>query len=107
MSDGSFSQKRFAHAFNVVRKASASSRGEVPGGAARRLEAYERKLLCADTRFDRWTRGEVQLTRDELAGADSFIRDGCAGCHNGPSFSDGKFHAPGIGGGDSTAGVMA
>lgn len=66
------------------------------------LEAYERKLLCADTRFDRWRRGEVQLTGDELAGAESFVDNGCSGCHSGPSFSDGEFHALGIAGGTST-----
>ena len=33
------------------------------------IEAYERKLLCADTRFDRWLRGEEQLTAAERAGA--------------------------------------
>jgi cytochrome c peroxidase len=62
------------------------------------IEAYERKLVCADTRFDRWTRGEITLTDAEQTGADSFIRNGCTGCHNGPSFSDGKFHDLGIGG---------
>jgi cytochrome c peroxidase len=62
------------------------------------IEAYERKLLCADTRFDRWTRGELTLTAEEQSGADSFVGNGCTGCHNGPSFSDGKFHELGIGG---------
>jgi cytochrome c peroxidase len=62
------------------------------------IEAYERNLLCADTRFDRWTRGEITLTADEQSGADSFVSNGCIGCHNGPSFSDGKFHAIGVGG---------
>lgn len=65
------------------------------------IEAYERKLLCADTRFDRWTRGESTLTDDEIAGANSFVQNGCAGCHNGPSFSDGEFHDLGIGAGTS------
>jgi len=63
------------------------------------LEAYERKLTCADTRFDRWTRGEIALTDTEQSGADSFVQNGCLRCHSGPSFSDGKFHNLGIGGG--------
>jgi cytochrome c peroxidase len=62
------------------------------------LEAYERKLTCADTRFDRWARGEITLTDTEQSGADSFVQNGCIGCHSGSSFSDGEFHDLGIGG---------
>jgi cytochrome c peroxidase len=61
------------------------------------LEAHERRLLCADTRFDRWTRGEVTLTDTELSGAASFVESGCTRCHDGPTFSDGKFHDLGLG----------
>lgn len=60
------------------------------------IEAYERKLLCTDTKFDRWVRGEVELTDDEQAGANTFQRENCARCHSGPSFSDGRFHNIGI-----------
>jgi cytochrome c peroxidase len=60
------------------------------------VEAYERKLLCSDTRFDRWQRGELQLSADELAGADTFNRVHCNRCHSGPSFSDGQFHDIGV-----------
>lgn len=60
------------------------------------IEAYERKVLCVDTRFDRWQRGEAQLTNAELAGAATFQRQRCTGCHSGPSFSDGEFHDIGI-----------
>jgi len=66
------------------------------------LEAYERKLTCEGTRFDRWTRGEITLTDTEQSGADSFVQNGCIRCHSGPSFSDGKFHDLGIGGGGAT-----
>jgi cytochrome c peroxidase len=81
---------------------SAQSRDDVQrvfANVGKSIEAYERKLLCADTRFDRWTRGEITLTAEEQSGADSFAGNGCTGCHNGPSFSDGKFHDIGIGGG--------
>lgn len=63
------------------------------------LEAYERRILCTDTRFDRWTRGEVELTRREEVGAARFLRDGCVDCHSGPAFSDGEFHNIGLGSG--------
>lgn len=60
------------------------------------IEAYERQLLCADTRFDRWVRGQEQLTSAELDGAATFLRQGCDGCHSGPSLSDGGFHDIGL-----------
>jgi cytochrome c peroxidase len=65
------------------------------------IEAYERLLLCADTRFDRWARGEVLLDAEERSGAAKLLRKGCTRCHGGPSFSDGKFHNIGIGSGDA------
>lgn len=60
------------------------------------IEAYERKLTCADTRFDRWARGEVDLTADELDGAARFVRSGCTNCHKGIALSDGEFHNLGL-----------
>lgn len=60
------------------------------------IEAYERKLLCTDTRFDKWQRGEVQFTQAEQAGAATFRRENCTRCHSGPSFSDGLFHDIGV-----------
>ncbi len=60
------------------------------------IEAFERKLLCSDTRFDRWTRGEEALSDAERAGAATFRNNGCPRCHSGPSFSDGAFHDIGI-----------
>ena len=60
------------------------------------LEAYERTILCADTRFDKWARGEVSFSTQELNGAQSFVQHNCTRCHTGPAFSDGKFHNIGI-----------
>lgn len=60
------------------------------------IEAYERKILCTDTRLDRWARGEVQFTDAEASGAAVFQRSGCDNCHSGPTFSDGQFHNIGI-----------
>jgi cytochrome c peroxidase len=47
------------------------------------VEAYERRLLCTGTRFDQWMRGEQPLSNAELAGAETFHREGCVGCHSG------------------------
>jgi cytochrome c peroxidase len=60
------------------------------------IEAYERQLLCTDTRFDRWKRGELELSDSELSGAGTFDREHCSRCHSGPSFSDGAFHNIGV-----------
>jgi len=60
------------------------------------IEAYERKILCTDTRFDRWMRGDEQLSRAELSGAETFRDEGCGRCHSGASFSDGAFHDIGL-----------
>jgi cytochrome c peroxidase len=68
-------------------------------GVGKALEAYQRLLLCADTRFDRWARAELDLDDAERSGAASFIRGGCIRCHSGPAFSDGEFHNVGIGSG--------
>lgn len=68
----------------------------VAANVGKAVEAYERKILCADTRFDRWTRGELDFTDQETAGAQSFVGSGCTGCHTGPAFSDGLFHDIGI-----------
>lgn len=67
--------------------------------AGKALEAFERKVSCTDTRFDRWVGGQVEMTRREEVGAARFLRDGCVDCHSGPRFSDGDFHNIGIGSG--------
>lgn len=69
---------------------------EVAANAGKALEAFERTVLCADTRFDQWTRGEINLTDQEMNGAQAFVDHNCTRCHSGPAFSDGKFHNIGI-----------
>lgn len=68
----------------------------VGANVGKALEAYERQFICADTRFDRWTRGEESLNADEMNGAQAFVQHDCVRCHSGPAFSDGKFHNIGI-----------
>ena len=68
----------------------------VGANVGKALEAYERTILCDNTRFDQWARGEIEFTARELDGAQAFVDNGCQNCHSGPAFSDGKFHNIGI-----------
>lgn len=68
----------------------------IAANTGKAIEAYERTLLCADTRFDRWARDEVTFTQQELNGARAFVDHGCNNCHSGPAFSDGGFHNIGL-----------
>jgi cytochrome c peroxidase len=61
------------------------------------LGAYERKLTCGPSRFDRWVHGDGQLTPSEQRGAALFVgRAACVSCHAGPFLSDQKFHNVGL-----------
>lgn len=68
----------------------------VAANVGKAIEAYERRLLCDNTRFDQWAAGTLTLTAAETRGAETFVRAGCANCHSGPAFSDGKFHNVGV-----------
>ncbi len=73
------------------------------------LEAFERTLLPADARFDRYVDalragrgGEAAALLDasEVAGLRLFVdpaRTQCLQCHNGPQFTNGGFHNLGTG----------
>jgi cytochrome c peroxidase len=62
------------------------------------IGAYERRLTCGASRFDRWMQGDATaLSRPEQRGAILFVGKGkCAGCHGGPFLSDEKFHNVGL-----------
>ena len=72
---------------------------EIFSNVGKLIEAYERRIMCDDTRFDRWARGEVVMTGAEETGAAVFVSEGCINCHSGPAFTDGLFHNIGIGSG--------
>ena len=57
------------------------------------VQAYERTLLSDDSKFDRFARGEVDLTDQEKEGFSRFLSGGtrCNGCHDGPLFSTATF----------------
>lgn len=62
------------------------------------LEAYQRKLIDKNSAFDRYMNGdETAMTASAIRGAKLFIgKAGCNECHNGPNFSDFKFHNIGV-----------
>jgi cytochrome c peroxidase len=70
----------------------------------RAIASYERTLLCADSRFDRWryAKDQTALTQKEKAGFEIFSGKGhCSDCHTiGDTwalFTDNNFHNTGIG----------
>lgn len=70
------------------------------------IAAFERTLNPPETRFDRFAKalrnGETpddgaRLTDQQIAGLKLFIgRGNCIACHNGPRFTDGRFHNTGV-----------
>jgi cytochrome c peroxidase len=63
----------------------------------RAIAAFERTLISADSAFDRYALGDRQaLTNQEKRGLILFIgKASCSQCHNGPNFTDNKFHSLG------------
>lgn len=62
------------------------------------LEAYQRRLIDRNAPFDRFMNGdETALSPAAIRGAKLFIgKAACNECHNGPAFSDFKFHNVGV-----------
>jgi cytochrome c peroxidase len=70
------------------------------------IAAYERLLLPAPSRFDRYVEAllnqdrralNTALTEDEVAGLRLFIgKAECIQCHNGPLFTNNDFHNTGV-----------
>jgi cytochrome c peroxidase len=57
------------------------------------LEAYIRKLAAGRAPFDDFMRGSARsISIDAQRGMLAFTRNGCDGCHSGPTFSDESFH---------------
>lgn len=66
--------------------------------AAQAIACFERTIIGGRTRFDAFLQGKTDLLSDSaIRGLDLFRRDArCMNCHNGPLFSDGKFHEVGL-----------
>ncbi len=71
----------------------------IAANVGKAIEAYERKLICVDTEFDRHLRGETTLSDQALEGAQIFLENNaarCVDCHSGPNLTDGRFHNLGL-----------
>jgi cytochrome c peroxidase len=87
--DGDY-RDQFAKAF-PVEQVSVTTVGKA-------LAAFQRTLLYAQAPFDRWIAGdESAISENAKRGFVDFNgRAGCAQCHSGWNFSDGKFHDIGV-----------
>lgn len=65
---------------------------------ARAIAAFERTLVTPDSRFDRYASGDKSaLTDAEKRGLILFIgKAACSECHQGPNFTDNKYHNLGM-----------
>lgn len=70
--------------------------------AAKAIAQFERTLISANSKFDRYTLGQATLTAQELNGLDVFLREDkgdCFHCHgnpNNPLWTNNDFHNNGL-----------
>lgn len=66
--------------------------------ATQAIAQFERTLVSANSKYDRWLRGDVVLTSEEKAGFDLFFTEqgDCFHCHVDPLFTDNEFHNNGL-----------
>ncbi|MFZ5478415.1 MAG: cytochrome-c peroxidase [Myxococcota bacterium] len=86
-----------ADGFDAVFGGVADDPDRVLAQVGKAIEAFERTLLPAPSRFDRWAATGEGLTDEELRGLKLFVGEaGCVDCHHGPTLSDGQFHNLGL-----------
>ncbi|MBI5136496.1 MAG: cytochrome-c peroxidase [Nitrospirae bacterium] len=75
---------------------------------ARAIAVYEREIVSGNSRFDRFQHGETAaLDEASRRGWELFKgKARCASCHNGPNFSDNRFHNLGVDDGDKGRGAV-
>lgn len=64
-------------------------------GAAMAIAQFERTLISATSKYDRYLNGTVSLTDQELLGL-TLAEQKCFGCHGGVLLTDNAFHNNGI-----------
>lgn len=69
-----------------------------PGGIAMAIAAFERTLISTNSPFDRYVAGDQKALSDTAQrGLGLFAgKARCLLCHNGPNFTDNKFHNIGV-----------
>jgi cytochrome c peroxidase len=80
-------------------------KGVTPQTIVQAISAYERTLICDDTAYDRFAKGDkTALTADQKKGLELFMgKAGCVACHTPPHFSsaffskDGTYFNAGVG----------
>jgi len=80
-------------------------KGATPETIVQALSAYERTLVCSDTTYDRYAKGDhAQLNANQKRGLELFMGKGaCVACHTPPFFStayivkDGAYFNVGVG----------
>jgi cytochrome c peroxidase len=87
-----------APAFAMMAPDDQKALGRFTTNYGKALEAYQRKLLDRNAAFDKYMNGdEKALSPSAIRGAKLFIgKAGCNECHNGPNFSDMRFHNLGV-----------
>ena len=66
-----------------------------PDRIAHAIASFEKTIVSSKTRFDEFLGGnKMALSEKELTGLHVFrTKAGCMNCHNGPLFTDNKFHS--------------
>lgn len=72
--------------------------GVTADGIAKAIAAFERTIIYANSPFDRYMQGDVNaMSESARRGMDLFNgKAECIICHNGPNFTDNKFHNLGV-----------
>jgi cytochrome c peroxidase len=60
------------------------------------IAEFEKSLVTPDSRFDRYLRGELNLTDEEKKGYQTFKELGCITCHNGVNVGGNSFQKVGV-----------
>jgi len=60
------------------------------------IAEFQKSLITPDAKFDRYLRGEVNLSKDELEGFYKFKMYGCITCHNGINVGGNSYQKLGV-----------
>ncbi len=63
---------------------------------AEAIAEFEKALITPNSKFDKFLRGEIQLSEEELEGYKLFKKLGCISCHNGINLGGNSFQKVGV-----------